>query len=302
MDQQDRIVGWVIAELAGRSHGVVTRRQLLAAGVTPEEIRSRLAARVLIQVHPGVYRVGHLAQSVEASYVAAVLACGDGALLCGHAAAYLYAVIKGRGFPLPEVVAPTERRVTGIRVKRSRVPLEPDAAMHRGIPVTSVARTLVDLAGALSLGALARACHEAEVLHRTTPAEIDAVLARRPRSKGARKVRRVIQGDAPVLLSRLEAQFRKLLAAAGLPLPDTNKRVGGRYVDCRWTTPPLTVELDSYRFHHSRHAWEQDRRRDREARARGDEYRRYTYGDVFEGPQPMLAELHALLLPPKNPA
>ncbi len=302
MGQQGRIVGRVIAELAGRSHGVVTRRQLLAAGVTAEEIRCRLAARVLIQVHPGVYRVGHLAPSLEASYVAAVLACGDGALLCGRAAAYLYTVIKGRRSPLPEVVAPTERRVRGIRVRRSRVPLEPDAAAHRGIPVTSVARTLVDLAGVLSVGALARACHEAEVLHGTTPAEIDAVLARRPRSKGARKVRRVIDGDAPVLLSRLEARFRKLLAAAALPLPDTNKRIGRRYVDCRWTSPALTVELDSYRFHHSRHAWEQDRRREREARARGDEYRRYTYGDVFEEPQPMLADLHALLLPAKNPA
>ena len=300
MDQQGRIVGRVIAALAARSHGVVTRQQLLAAGISPEEIRCRLTAGVLIQIHPGVYRVGHRAPSLEASYLAAVLACGDGALLCGRAAAYLFGVIKGRRSPLPEVVAPTERRVRGIRVRRSRVPLEPDAAMHRDIPVTSVARTLVDLARVLGLGSLARACHEAEVLHGTTPADIDAVLARRPRSKGARKIRRVFDGDAPVLLSRLEARFRELLAAAGLPLPMTNTRVGSRYVDCRWQTPPLTVELDSYRFHHSRHAWEQDRRREGEARARGDEYRRYTYGDVFEEPRPMLADLHALLA--KNPA
>jgi very-short-patch-repair endonuclease len=78
-------------------------------------------------------------------------------------------------------------------------------------------------------------------------------------------------------------------------LPDTNRPAGGRRVDCRWPQHRLTVELDSYRFHHSRHAWEQDRRREREARARGDEFRRYTYGDVLEDPRFMLDELCALL-------
>ncbi len=82
---------------------------------------------------------------------------------------------------------------------------------------------------------------------------------------------------------------------AGLPLPKTNKRAHGRRVDCRWPDHRLTVELDSYRYHRSRHAWEQDRRREREARARGDEFRRYTHGDVVESPRLMLAELRALL-------
>ncbi len=81
----------------------------------------------------------------------------------------------------------------------------------------------------------------------------------------------------------------------GLPLPQANPRIDGRYVDCRWPEQRLTVELDSYRYHHTRHAWEQARRREREARARGDEFRRYTYGDVCEGPSPMLGELRELL-------
>jgi len=105
----------------------------------------------------------------------------------------------------------------------------------------------------------------------------------------------VIDGDEPILLSHLERRFRRLLAENGFPLPETNKRHGSGYVDCRWEAPPLTVELDSYRFHSSRHAWEQDRRREREARARGDEFRRYTYGDVYEDPASMLAELRGLL-------
>jgi very-short-patch-repair endonuclease len=73
--------------------------------------------------------------------------------------------------------------------------------------------------------------------------------------------------------------------------------VDGRYIDCRWPRQALTVELDGYRYHHSRHAWELDRRREREARARGDEFRRFTYSDVNEEPGPMLAELRGLLSP-----
>jgi very-short-patch-repair endonuclease len=74
-----------------------------------------------------------------------------------------------------------------------------------------------------------------------------------------------------------------------------NRAASGRRVDCRWPDHRLTVELDSYRYHRSRHAWERDRRREREAHARGDDFRRYTHGDVLESPDAMLAELHALL-------
>ena len=98
-----------------------------------------------------------------------------------------------------------------------------------------------------------------------------------------------------VTLSKLEARFLSRLREAGLPLPETNRPAGGRRVDCRWPEYRLTVELDSYRYHRSRYAWEQDRRREREARARGDEFRRYTYGDVYETPGFMVAELSALL-------
>lgn len=106
----------------------------------------------------------------------------------------------------------------------------------------------------------------------------------------------MIHGDVPVSLSVLERRFLALLRDAGLRLPVTNRPAGGRRVDCRWPEHRLTVELDSYRYHSSRHAWEQDRRREREARARGDDFRRFTYGDVFESPGPMLRELRRALL------
>jgi hypothetical protein len=121
-------------------------------------------------------------------------------------------------------------------------------------------------------------------------------LDRRPTAKGRRNLELVIGRRAPVTLSALERKFLARLRKARLPLPDeTNRPAGGRRVDCRWLDPPLTVELDSYTYHASRHAWERDRRREREAYARGDAFRRYTYGDVFEHPAPMLAELDAIL-------
>jgi Transcriptional regulator, AbiEi antitoxin len=281
----------MLAGMAARSHGVVTRAQLLGAGITLAEIRQRLGTGALHREHRGVYRVGHRAPSVEARYLAAVWACGDGAVLSGRAAAHVWGILKGAA-PPPEVITTHERRVARVATKRSR---HIERTTHRGIPITTVPRTLVDLASHLSLDALARACHEAGVKYETTPEQVEAVLAKRRRTRGAAKLRAVTSGDVQALLSELERAFQRRLKEAGLPLPETNRPAHGRRVDCRWPDRRVTVELDSYRYHHSRHAWEQDRRREREARARGDEFRRYTYGDVVETPRLMLAELRALL-------
>jgi very-short-patch-repair endonuclease len=170
-----------------------------------------------------------------------------------------------------------------------------DGTRRDGIPVTTIPRTLVDLAAELTPDDLARACHEAKVRYRVTPEAIEAVLARRPNSPGAAKLRRVLRGDVRVTLSKLEKRFLALLEQEGLPLPQTNRPLGAHYVDCRWPEHRLTVELDSYRYHGSRHAWEADRRRERELRDRGDEFRPYTWGDVFEESRPMLDELRRLL-------
>jgi hypothetical protein len=288
-----------LARLASAQHGVVTRSELLAAGVSAAGIERRVEKGVLIPEYRGVYRVGHRAPSREARYLAAVKACGPHALLCGRAAAHLWGLLKG-SVPPPEVVTAANRQMRGLRVRRCRRLAPADATTRAGIPVTTVPRTLVDLAATLPLDALARACHEAGVLHRTTPAQVENVLAQRPNSPGAANLRRILRGDEQVTLSKLESSFVARLRGAGLPLPVTNKPAGGRRVDCRWPERRLTVELDSYRFHNSRHAWEQDRRREREARARGDEFRRYTYCDVAEDPRLMLAELRELLRRPTS--
>jgi hypothetical protein len=226
--------------------------------------------------------------------MAAVLACGEGAALSGRAAAHLLGLLRGSA-PQAEVTTARERAVKGVPTRRSRRIDPRDVTEWRGIPVTTVPRTLVDLAGLLSEEELARGCHEAGVQHATTPRQVAAVLARRPAAPGAARLRRILHGDARVTLSRLEREFLSLLAREGLPLPQTNRVASGRRVDCRWPEHRLTVEIDSYRYHRSRHAWERDRLRDREAHARGDEMRRYTYGDVTERPAAMLRELRRLL-------
>ena len=268
----------------------MTRKELLHASLSSTQIRERVRKGTLIPEFPGVYRVGHAAPSVLARYMAAVKACGPGALLCGKAAAFLHPVIKGPP-PPPEVMTTTQRRIRGVKTRRSK--RMPSGTKVRGISVTTVPRTLVDLAGVLDEDALARACHEAGVKYRTTPTQVNAVLTRHP---GAAKLRAIMSGDVNVSLSKLESGLLGVIDDEGLPLPITNKVASGRRVDARWPDHKLTVELDGFRFHNSRHAWEQGLQREREARKRGDEFRRYSYADVFEDSSYMRADLRRLLL------
>jgi hypothetical protein len=287
----------LLARLASRSHGIVTRKHLLGVGLTGDQIWRRVRNGSLIEQYRGVYRVGHAAPSTEADYLAAVRACGEDAVLSGLAAAWLWGLIKGSP-PTPEVTSPGFHKLDGLISHRRPNLDRRDRGSCRGVPVLTVAAMIVDVAAVLDRAGLARICHEAGVRYRTTPRQVGQALVRRPKARGSRGLRAVLVGDEPALLSRLERRFRDLLIDEGLPLPETNRRAGTRRVDCRWEGHGLTVELDSYRFHNSRHSWEADRQREREARARGDEHRRYTWRDVAEQPGPMLAELRRLLLRP----
>ncbi len=231
MAVQSRNLHDQIARCAAKQHGAISREQLLSLGATRHQISDRLNNGLLIVEFRGVYRVGHRAPSRLATYMAATLACGEGALLCGRAAAHLFQLIKTPPSS-PEVVAPTERRVRGIRTTRWRKGNSPPATCWRGIPVTTVARTLVDLAAVMSPPELARAMHEAQVRYGTTPQQVEAVLPLRAPGRAA--LRAVVHGDEPVTLSVLEARFLKLLKQHGLPLPVTNRRTDGHYIDCRW--------------------------------------------------------------------
>jgi len=282
--------------LAAQAHGLVTRPQLLSAGLSADQIDERVAAGRLIVVYRGVYRVGHAAPNLEAHYLAAVLACGERALLAGLACGHLRGLVRG-GARTPEVVTVTRRRIPGIITRRRPELARTQASTCRGVPALTPAATLVELAATLEDEPLGQACHEAGVRYGTTPRDVDEVLLHCPNAKGARSLRLIMSGDSKITLSRLESRFMRRLRDADLPLPETNRPAGGRRVDCRWPAHSVTVELDGYRFHSSRRAWEHDRRREREARLRGDEFRRFSWHDVFEEPAYMLGELRRLLTP-----
>jgi len=133
-----------IARIARRSHGVVTRAELLRAGITDAEIKHRLSIDALFTEHRGVYRSATAPRASRPGYLAAVRACGDGAVLSGEAAGHVWGIVKGQA-PPPEVTAPTYRRVKGIQVRRANR----KATRCRGIPITTVPQTLVDLAATL---------------------------------------------------------------------------------------------------------------------------------------------------------
>lgn len=160
MDRKVDTVETTIARIARSAHGIVTRTQLLEAGITSQQVMDRLHKGALIPVHRGVYRVGHRAPSLEARYMAAVRACGNRAVLSGKAAARLLELFTGTP-PDPEVTAPGARRVPGVRTRRSRGLDRRVITTWRGIPVTTPARTMVDLASRIPLEPLARAFHEA---------------------------------------------------------------------------------------------------------------------------------------------
>ena len=284
----------ILRRIADRQHGVVTYAEAIAAGVKRWEIEHRLATGALIRVHRGVYRLGHCAPSDSARYMAAVKACGAEACLSGLAAAHHLGLLRDRP-DVVEVTAPGARRIEGLRVRRARR-TRPLRTKRDRIPVTTPAQTLVDIAARLDDDRLGRACHEAFVRYRCGLPQVENVLRKRPNAPGAGRLLRMLGGDDPIVLSKLERRFLQRLREARLqPPPHVNRRVAEGFVDCRWPHLRLTVELDSYRFHGSRRAWEQDRRRDRLARQRGDELLRYVWSDVFETPEEMLAELSARL-------
>src|SRR4051812_30288644 len=138
---RNRTVEQELARIASRAQGIVTRPELLRARVSDAEIRWRVRTGALHTEYPGVYRVGHLAPNLEARYLAAVKACGDGALLSGRAAAFLLRLTPGPA-PSPEVTTPTERRIDGIATRRSATICRRDGMRFRGIPVTNVPRNL----------------------------------------------------------------------------------------------------------------------------------------------------------------
>jgi hypothetical protein len=255
-----------IAELADRQHGVVARRQLLELGFGRGAILWRLETGRLHPLHRGVYAVGRRAVMREGWWMAAVLACGPGAVLSHRCAAALWGMREGAPDRVEVLVARRLRPHDAIRPGQAR--LAPDERTFRaGIPVTTVPRTLLDLAAVLQPHELERALAQAELRGLSDPTPLVALLERHRGRRGAAALRRSLANGPlrpTVTKSELERRFLAFAERAGLPRPLTNVWLDADLqVDCLWPDQRLIVELDSRAYHRTTAAFERDRKRDR---------------------------------------
>ena len=285
-----------IGAVAARQHGVISLAQLLELGLTRRAVEVRLGLGRLVQLHRSVYAVGHVAMTPRARELAAVLACGPHALLSHRSAASSWQLLRSTGGRI-EVTAPRGRKLhPGITVHRSRLIHPDDRAEVEGIPTTSVARTLVDLADVLSEARLTHAVNDAEVQRLFDLAALDATLERLRGRRGRHRLRRVLAAysqDPAFTRSRAERRFLDLCLEHGLPRPSTCIYIAGHEVDAYWPDARLAVEFDGEAFHRTRRAFHEDRRRDRRLAALGIQVNRVTWPDLSDGAG-LAAQLEAI--------
>lgn len=292
----DRVIG----ELAELQHGLVARRQLLDRGIRGGAIEARLDRGQLYVVHRGVYAVGHRLSTVQSRWMAAVLACGPGAVLSRRSAGQLWRIVP-RASHWPEVTrASACHGCDGISVHRGYVPPD-EIGEVRGIPVTSVARTQFDLAGVLSKRGLERAMHEVEVRELRDRLSLPDLLARYPRRRGAANLRAVLGAKTPAGITQndLEELFVEFLDEYGLPRPRLNATLPARgrllKPDCMWPEQRLLAELDGRDVHRTDKAFEGDRQRDRILLVEGWRSTRITWRQLRDERAELAADLRELL-------
>lgn len=290
----------VIAALAARQYGVVDRLQLRRLGLSEDEIDYRVTVGRLRVLHRGVYAVGHDRLAPEGRWLAAVFAGGEKAVLSHRSAARLWGIVRYDG--RVEVTTPTDRRDrSAIHFIRASVE-SVDRTEHRGIPVTTVARTLLDL-GAVDARRVPNAFEQADVLGLLDARELQRLVDEHPRRPGTRAIRTVLASAADwrgITRSALEARFRAVVDEAGLPAPSMNCPVDlGAFVieaDAVWHDARLIVELDGYAYHRTPGAFERDRERDRAAVAAGWRVIRITWRQLASDPRGVIRDLRAALV------
>jgi hypothetical protein len=266
-----------IARLAARQHGVVSVPQLLASGLTYEGVRRRMRMGRLHGIHRGVYAVGHRNLSHHGWWMAAVLACGEGAVLSHRSAAMNWGLLKAKRGSVDVTVPGTggRSRRKGIRVHRSTSLTPKTATIRRGIPTTKPERTILDLR---------------RVLDR---AELQAVI-------GQAEADHLPIGKLPGFLheptrSELERRFLRLCKRFGIPNPEVNVRVGPYEVDFLWRDARVIVETDGYETHSGRSSFHADKARDARLRILGYSVQRFSYRHVVDEPRFVADTVRALL-------
>jgi hypothetical protein len=260
--------------LAERQHGVVTAAQLAALGISRPTVMKWQRRGRLHRLHRGVYAVGHTAPSEHRRFMAAVLACGEGAVLSHGSAAVLWGLLKPLRGPV-HVTSPStsgKARRAGIVLHRSPSLIEMgNTTLRESIPVTSPRRTIEDLPSVLSSYLVRRAKRQAEFLKYELKLPTD-------RSR-----------------SDLETDFISFCRRHGLPLPEVNVKIGRWEVDFLWSSQNLIVETDFFDYHRGSVAFEDDHQRDLDLRGMGYSVRRYTGAQLRSYPAEIAAELGEVL-------
>jgi len=280
-------------KLAGRQHGLVARRQLLALGFGKRAIEHRLARGRLHLVMHGVYAVGWPALTPERRWMAAVLACGDDAMLSHRSAAALWEIGKERpGRVDVSVSRRCELRRPGLRIRGRPTLAAEDAVSRNGIPVTALTRTLVDLATEFGPIAIERAINEADKRDLIDPETLRSRIDDFAGEPGVRLLRSVLDKRTFRLSdSDLEIYFRPIAADAGLPPPLSKQIVNGWEVDFYWPDLGLVIETDGLRYHRTPSAQARDAKRDRAHALAGMTPLRFTHYEIRYEPALVRAEL-----------
>ena len=275
----------------------------MGLGMGKDSIQHRIASGRLHSIHPGVYAVGHRLVSRTGRRMAAVLASGPEALLSHRSAAAAWGIRPTSRSRIDVTVAHRSRSSRAIHRHVSEVP-EDERAVHEGVPLTSVHRTIFDLAASEDVDALVAMIKEAEYLNRWDRLSLPDLLERYPGKRGSRKVRfaleRLEEEPAGRKASRLEERFAPFLRRHHLPLPRFNDWIDfgdKRYrVDCRWPGTNRIIELDGWQGHRTRSAFRDDRGRDRRLTAAGYTVTRLTWNQLDDEPEAVASDLRRLLL------
>ncbi|MGA7396685.1 MAG: DUF559 domain-containing protein [Solirubrobacterales bacterium] len=282
---------WIL-EMARRQHGLISRQQLTGKGIDRWQIDVRKRTARLIPVVDGVYAVGHDRLNAKARLQAGLLFAGPQSVLSHHSAALHWGLAGWLG-PVHVLrdfnrVLPGRKKDRWLVVHRTRFLPENEVARHAGFPVTSVERTLLDLAAKVDERKLESCLTAAERLRVFDLTRMEQVLERGPGWKGIGRLRRVLNNwnhEITMTRSDLEERFFSICRRKGLPLPAVNVVVEGFEVDCLWRDDRLIVELDSRAHHLNPIAFETDRHRDGILQAAGYRVRRITYRSLEEDPE-----------------
>jgi Protein of unknown function (DUF559)/Transcriptional regulator, AbiEi antitoxin len=290
------------ADLATEQGGPISREQLLALGVSPAAIKSWLRSGRLHCYLRGVYLLGHEAITVKGRMLAPVLSYGDGAALSHRSAG------QWRGFHRTarrdvDVTVPgrSKRGQDGVDLHLVRS-LDPrDVTEHEGVPITTIPRTLLDLAEVVSKQRLKRAIEELDRQRLFDAVELDELLKRSPGRHGLKPLRELLADFIYDELSReeLEALFFDFCVERALPVPTMNVPILGYTVDAHWPGTNLIVELDSRAFHLNPKAFEEDRRRDAALLLAGYRVLRITYRQLTREPDRVAQTIRTLLAGPQ---